>query len=387
MKRFLLFALMILNSTVHGEELAVRIATFNIEELSWEKLERVDADGKGTDPQLVAAASIIQQVRPDVLLINEIDYTGIDDSDAEVPAEQSAIEAFLKRYLSTPQAGAEAITYPYTYYRPTNTGVPSGHDFNNDGNTAGPEDGWGFGRYPGQYGMALVSRFPIESAKARTFRKLLWRQMPGRTMPDGLDGRPAYYSQDEQAVFRLSSKSHWDVLVQIAGKSIHLLCSHPTPPIFDGPEDANGRRNFDELRFWSDYLTGGETAAWIHDDDNTTGELADTESFVFLGDLNADPVRCETLYGRTAISWILNHPRVLDPRPESSGALVSENPQNLTEFLPYKTNRFGRLDYALPSRDLTVIGAGVHWPAPGQPGADAARIASDHRLVWVDLRF
>ncbi|MDG1431560.1 MAG: hypothetical protein P8Q23_08320, partial [Paracoccaceae bacterium] len=27
-------------------------------------------------------------------------------------------------------------------------------------------------------------------------------------------------------------------------------------PVFDGPEDRNGRRNADELGFWSHYLTG-----------------------------------------------------------------------------------------------------------------------------------
>jgi hypothetical protein len=388
MKLHLLMAIWILCSTVavHAEEVTVRVATFNIEELSWEKLEQVDADGKGTHPQLVAAASIIQQVRPDVLLLNEIDYTGADDTE-EVSANRNAVAAFLKRYLEHPQQGSAAITFPYSFYRATNTGVPAGHDFNNDGQTTGPEDAWGFGRYPGQYGMALISRFPIDAEKARTFRKLLWKKMPGRTMPDGQDGRPAFYSEEEQAVFRLSSKSHWDVPVQIAGKSIHLLCSHPTPPIFDGPEDANGRRNFDELRFWSDYLTGGESAAWIHDDNDQAGGLPPSESFVILGDLNADPVRCETTYGRTPISWVLSHPRVFDPQPQSAGALESENPGKLSGFLPYKTNRFGRLDYVLPSRDLILAGCGVHWPTAARPAAEESQIASDHRLVWLDLRF
>lgn len=97
MKRFLLLALSIMGSAIQADELTVRIATFNIEELSWDKLARVDADGNGTDPQLVAAARIIQQVRPDVLLINEIDYTGVDESHDKVRTDQNAIEAFQKR--------------------------------------------------------------------------------------------------------------------------------------------------------------------------------------------------------------------------------------------------------------------------------------------------
>jgi len=44
-----------------------------------------------------------------------------------------------------------------------------------------------------------------------------------------------------------------------------------------------------------------------------------------------------------------------------------------------------RVDYVLPARTLSVLGSGVFWPAEGS--AEHAWIdASDHRLVWVDLR-
>lgn len=39
-----------------------------------------------------------------------------------------------------------------------------------------------------------------------------------------------------------------------------------------------------------------------------------------------------------------------------------------------------RVDYALPSRDLTVTGAGVFWPEPGSPN-DALTDISDHHPV------
>jgi hypothetical protein len=49
-----------------------------------------------------------------------------------------------------------------------------------------------------------------------------------------------------------------------------------------------------------------------------------------------------------------------------------------------------RVDYVLPSKNLNVRGAGVFWPAPGEPGADLTGEfpfpTSDHRLVWVDLK-
>lgn len=44
-----------------------------------------------------------------------------------------------------------------------------------------------------------------------------------------------------------------------------------------------------------------------------------------------------------------------------------------------------RIDYALPSRGLGVIGGGIFWPAPGESGSEAVT-ASDHRLVWIDIR-
>ena len=55
-------------------------------------------------------------------------------------------------------------------------------------------------------------------------------------------------------MFRLSSKSHWDVPIRIGRETVHFLVSHPTPPVFDGPEDRNGTRNHDEIRFWADYV-------------------------------------------------------------------------------------------------------------------------------------
>ncbi len=59
----------------------------------------------------------------------------------------------------------------------------------------------------------------------------------------------------------------------LVGKTtLHLLASHPTPPAFDGPEDRNGRRNHDEIRFWNDYLDRAEIG-YIRDDAGLAGGL------------------------------------------------------------------------------------------------------------------
>jgi endonuclease/exonuclease/phosphatase family metal-dependent hydrolase len=354
----------------------LRIATFNVQELSREKLDRVDDEGRGQDPQLKSAAEIVQRIRPDVLLLNEIDF---DD-------ERANARLFVERYLLVGQGGQEPIDYPYVFFEPSNTGVPIGLDLNNDGDADDPEDCYGFGAYPGQYAMALLSRLPIDAAGARTFRELLWRDMPGHRMPDGEDGKPAWYDAGEAAVLRLSSKSHWDVHVAVGGLTLHVLASHPTPGVFDGDEDRNGRRNFDEIRLWADYLSGGEAASYLVDDSGRAGGLAADARFVVLGDLNADPVNDPGPYGVTAIGQLLDHPRVQDPRPAGDGGLHEERAYEGRKET--RTAYFGRADYVLPDAGFEVLGSEIFWPAPGDPLhrlVDGPESASDHHLVWVDL--
>ena len=48
-----------------------------------------------------------------------------------------------------------------------------------------------------------------------------------------------------------------------SAETVHFLVSHPTPPVFDGPEDRNGPRNYDEIRFWADYSP--RTGGYIYD--------------------------------------------------------------------------------------------------------------------------
>jgi len=201
--------------------------------------------------------------------------------------------------------------------------------------------------------------------------------------PDGT----AYYSEAAWARLPMSSKSHWDVVVTTPEGPLHVLASHPTPPVFDGPEDYNGLRNAAEIRFWVDYIDGAD---WIVDDMGGAGGLPDGAAFVVVGDLNADPAKGE---GRlAAIRALIAHPRVQDPGPKSPGAAVLGDARDTADW-PEKGGPGNlRVDYALPAAGLQVTGAGVFWPAPDDPlyrlvairGRD--RASSDHRLVWVDVR-
>lgn len=360
--------------TVEGgdREGIVRVATFNVEELSAEKVDSLDASGAGAHPQLVAAAEVVRRVRPDVMVLNETDLArdgyGLDRDDLG-----RVVRRFQARYL---EDGPHAVRFPYVYTASSNTGILSGLDLNADGVVATPadvgtrahgDDSFGFGEYPGQYAMAVLSRFPLDTARARTFQHFRWRDLPGHHMP------PGFYSDSAESVFRLSSKSHWDLPVALPGDTLHLLVSHPTPPVFDGPEDRNGRRNYDEIGFWSLYLDG---SAALYDDRGRRGGLPPSAEFVVAGDLNADPSGGEAVVdGTPAISQLLDHPRVRDPDALRGVATA--------EFLGG-----ARVDYVLPSAGLEVVGAGVFDPDPAADpaGAEIADRASDHRMVWVDLR-
>ena len=359
----------------------VRVATFNsslYSERAGGLIERLQQD----DAAARKIAAVIQHRRPDVLLLNEFDYD----------ADGMAAELFQQRYLGVPQHGQAAITYAYRYLAPVNTGVPSGFDLDGDGRNGGPGDAWGFGRHPGQYGMLVLSRFPIDAAQVRTFRNFRWRDMPGALAPVHPDGSP-WYPAAAWERFPLSSKSHWDVPVQTPLGTLHVLAAHPTPPVFDGPEDRNGRRNADEIRFWREYISNRE-AGWIVDDDGRRGGLADDARFVIVGDLNADPA--DGGGRREAIVELLEHPRVLRmATPHSDGADAAarqDGGANATHRGAHRhdTAAFGpqsgnlRVDYVLPSTGFKAIASGVFWPLPDETGHDWLD-ASDHRMVWVDL--
>jgi 3-phytase len=381
----------------------LRVATFNAS-LNRDAAGQLLRDlGDGGNRQARQIAEILQRVRPDVVLVNEFDY----DAGGE------AARRFHDRYLAVAQNGQAPLSYPFYYAPPVNTGVPanvtpdSRFDFDNDGRAvASPgaagdrataraygNDCFGYGEFPGQYGFVVYSRFPIRAEQVRTFQRFTWRDMPGALIP------PGWYSDEELGVFRLSSKTHADVPIELApGRVWHLLASHPTPPTFDGPEDRNGRRNHDEIRLWADYLNGAD---YLKDDAGRRGGLPDSARFVIVGDLNADPVDGDS-HAR-AIEQLLGHPRISASfRPASVGGVEQARLQagangqqrgdpahDTADFNDRPPNGPGnlRVDYVLPSRrGWSVRGGGVFWPAANDASADLVK-ASDHRLVFLDLEW
>jgi endonuclease/exonuclease/phosphatase family metal-dependent hydrolase len=360
----------------------VRFATYNgsLYDDEGKLVERL----RGGDEHARQVAAVVQHVRPDVLLLNEFDYDERGD----------AAGRFLRDYLGKPQHGQQSIAYRYHYLAPVNTGVPSGLDIDGDGKADGPADAWGFGRHPGQYGMLVLSRFPIDAKHARTFRLLPWHRMPGALAPKKPDGTP-FYDAATWKQLRLSSKSHWDLPIDTPIGVVHFLVHHPTPPVFDGPDDHNGLRNHDEIRLWADYVSGDRArASWIVDDGGRAGGIDAGAAFVVAGDHNADPNDGEAV--DHAVRQLLDNPAIdASEVPRSDGAAEAarrEGGANATQHgdPANDTGEFGpkignlRIDFVLPSRGLRATGSGVFWPVPGTPEA-AYSESSDHHLVWLDL--
>ncbi len=372
----------------------VRFSTFNASLNRTLAGELVDDLSTSTDQQARNAAETIQRTAPDVLLINEFDYY----------PDGEAAELFRENYLEKSWNGSTPVDYPYYYVAPSNTGIPSGFDLNNNGSVGGGDDAFGFGAFPGQFGMVVYSKYPIASDDVRTFQNFLWKDMPGAELPDDpATAAPAdWYSPAELAVFRLSSKSHWDVPITLAkNKTVHFLVSHPTPPVFDGPEDRNGTRNFDEIRFWADYISNKPRSSYIYDDAGESGGLHGGAKFVIAGDQNSDPLDGDSIPG--AIQQLLDHPRV-DSRtiPASEGAVEATRLQggaNAAHRSPpqYDTADFAdgapgnlRADYVLPRKGLKVLDSEVFWPIQADPLFRLTGVfpfpTSDHRLVWIDVK-
>ena len=372
----------------------VRFATFNAS-LNREAAGELVADlSTGEDTQAQAVAEIIQRTRPDVLLINEFDF--VEDN--------VAVDLFRDNYLEVGQNGAEPIEYRYSFVAESNTGIPSGLDLNNDGTIGGPDDAFGFGFFPGQFGMVVYSRYPILEEQVRTFQKFLWKDMPGALLPDDpATPEPAdWFSDEELERVRLSSKSHWDVPVRIGKKTVHFLVSHPTPPVFDGVEDRNGRRNFDEIRFWADYIRPGRRSSYIYDDAGDRGGLRPGALFVIAGDQNSDPLDGDSIPG--SIQQLIEHPRVnAKQTPDSAGGVEASRLQGGANLEHRSDPRFDtadfadsapgnlRADYVLPSKNLRITDSAVFWPTQDDPlfrltGDFPFVPSSDHRLVWVDVR-
>ncbi len=321
---------------------SLRVATYNTE------LQR-DGPGlflrdlaRGDDEQIEAVLAVIAQADADVLALQGIDYD---------------LTGEALRLL------AQATGFPHHFALRPNTGMPTGLDMDGDGRLGGPRDAQGYGRFSGQGGMAILSHYPIDEDNVQDLTNLLWVDIPGALLPT-VDGAP-FPSAEAQAVQRLSTTGHWIVPILVPDAPFHLLTFHASPPVFDGPEDRNGKRNHDEIMLWAQVLDGTIAAPL-------------TGPFVIAGDANLDPVDGDGI--KEAIVTLLGLPQLQDVAPMGHSG---------TDTADWDDPKPGdlRADYVLPSTHWTVTDSGVIWPAPDDPMAEVVATASRHRLVWVDLGY
>ncbi|HEV8291896.1 MAG TPA: endonuclease/exonuclease/phosphatase family protein, partial [Tepidisphaeraceae bacterium] len=354
-----------------------KIATFNAS-LYRDQPGQFFTDLSQGDSQIRTIAEIIQRTNPDVLLINEFDYS---PNNAAVDLFQTILSA-PQNNLNLPTSG-QAILFPYRRAFESNTGIASGFDLNNNGRavttvgTSGyADDAFGFGAFPGQHAIALFSKYPILDSQIRSFQFFKWKDMPGNLLTNDAV-LSTYYSPEEQGAMRLSSKNHLDIPIDIDGQIVHFLASHPTPPVFDSTEDRNGKRNHDEIRFWRDYITPG-AGNYIYDDAGHSGGLGSGASFIILGDMNADPLDGDSF--DHPIDQLLSSPLINTSRtPASLGGpqqalLQGRNNTGQLGNPAFDTgdfNDFGpgnlRSDYILPSNDLPILDSGIFWPLNSDP--------------------
>ena len=309
---------------------------------------------RGEDPQIASVAGVIAHASADILLLQAIDH----DHGGHALA------------LLVDQLAEVGVDYPYHLSLAPNTGIPTGLDLDGDGRLGRARDAQGYGRFTGQGGMAVLSRFPFGPVQDHS--AFLWRDLPG-TQATGV------LAAEALAVQRLASVAAWDVSVMTPAGPLRLLAMHATPPVFDGPEDRNGRRNEDELWFWLHQMDG-----WSPGDAQTL-----EPPFVLLGVLNADPVDGEARRG--ALTAALSHPLLQDPSPTSEGGAEDGDATDTADWAEPDPGNL-RASYVLPSVGVGVTGSGVFWPDRDDPdrallgGADGNG-ASRHRLIWVDLVF
>lgn len=308
----------------------LRILTFN-----------TDFDRKGpgilaaelsrADPVIDDALRRIAQAKPDIAVLQAVDY------DRDLVAV-GLIQSRLKEL---------GLDLPYRFVARPNTGIDTGFDLDRNGKLGEARDMQGYGRFAGQGGMAVLSRHTILPEDSHDLSDVLWQDQPDPGLPLLADA--SYFDAGALDVLRLHSVAAWDVAVRLPEGIVHVLTSHASTPVFDGPEDRNGLRNAAELRFWADYIDALDVP------------------FVFAGDLNVAMQGGQGL--KPPLETLLSYPQLHDPKPMDEGRL---------ETVEWDSGLSLRVSYILPSRHFGVSAAKVERAPPIEGG-------TRHHPVWVDL--
>ena len=126
-----------------------------------------------------------------------------------------------------------------------NTGVATGIDIDGDGQIGGPGDAQSYGAFAGQRGLLLLSRLPFSPKNSKDHSQIRWANVPKTRSTD---------PPEIAKVQRLAYVAMLQTSITWRQHPISLLTFHASPPVFDGPEDRNGRRNADEIAYAADLI-------------------------------------------------------------------------------------------------------------------------------------
>ena len=277
-----------------------------------------------------AAMDVVAHVAADAILLLDVDR---DAGGADVAALRAAL-------------AARELDYAHAVALPVNAGIPTGRDLDGDGTAHEARDAKGYGRFTGDGGMVLLSRWPVA---AESFTDVPWDHAlapPGAGVP-------------------VPTVAQWVVTLDGPWGPVTWVTLAAGTPVFDGPEDRNGLRNRDELAL----------AARLVD--------AAPGPVVAIGRTNVDPRDGQGR--RDGLMLLTDHPRLRDPAPRGAGGGGAGHAGDpALDTADWEGPGPLRVDMALVDRSLRVRDAGVVWPVEG-PLAETVAAAGPGRAVWVDL--
>ena len=313
----------------------LRVATFDVN-LSAKQQGQLGADlAGGASTEAAQVAKAIQQADADVVLL-----TGID-------ADEAAARSLNNQYLKHAQDGGRAVDYPYVYAGPTNKGTPSGADLDNDQVVGGPADAWGYGEFPGQGAMVLLSKHPIDAQHVQTVTKQRWSQMPGNTMPQsGLNGTIA-------EAMPVMESGLWDVPIKVGGSTVRVIAVQTDQVREELTHSAP--RHSDQLRIVGDWLSAAD---YLQDDRGAAP--GNHQPYVVLGELGRN-------HGNN---------QAVDDMLENLGVAEQGIHDDTNYILPADTLEIARHG-SIRDQEMT----------PSNPGTEQPNLSGTPELLWSDLTY
>ncbi len=145
-----------------------------------------------------------------------------------------------------------------------------------------------------------MSKYKIDTDNTRTFQEFKWKDMEGAKIPTiTLCDDPSKFlktwavvtigtllKSGSKFVCLLKPRRRTNIIPTEKGDEVvHLLMSHPTPPVFDTGKTKY--KTVQRLEFWHHYVQGKD---YFYDDAGKKGGLAEGAKFVMMGDQNLDPL-------------------------------------------------------------------------------------------------